>query len=103
MQLHYTCVFFIQSSAYGWQKGFQSASPAQDGWGGVMGGDLHGPGQHRGDQVLGEAGREAHLANQRQRERHLELSTDECENQRDSESKFLKVSSTNKQTNNTTM
>ena len=102
MQLHYTCVF-IQSSAYGWQKGFQSASPAQDGRGGVMGGDLHGPGQHRGDQVLGEAGREAYLANQRQRERHLELSADECENQRNSESKFLKVSSTNKQTNNTMM
>ena len=63
-----------------------------------MGGDLHGPGQHRGDQVLGEAGREAYLANQRQRERHPELSADECENQRNSESKFLKVSSTNKQT-----
>ena len=85
MQLHYTCVFFIQSSAYGWQKGFQSAPPAQDGWGGVMGGDLHGPGQHRGDQVLGEAGREAYLADQRQRERHLELSADECENQRNAQ------------------
>ena len=67
-----------------------------------MGGDLHGPGQHRGDQVLGEAGREAYLANQRQRERHLELSADECENQRNSESKFLEVSSTNKQTNKQT-
>ena len=63
-----------------------------------MGGDVHSTGEHRGDQVLGETGREPHLANQRQRERHLELSADECENQRDSESKFLKVSSTNKQT-----
>ena len=56
-----------------------------------MGGDLHGPGQHRGDQVLGEAGREAYLANQRQCERHPEFGADECQDQCYSKSKLLKV------------
>ena len=43
---------------------FQSPSPAQDGWGGVMGGNVHGTGEHRSDQILGETRRDANLTNQ---------------------------------------
>ena len=70
---------------------FQSPSPAQDGWGGVMGGNVHGTGEHRSDQILGETRRDAYLADQRQCERHTQFGADECQDQCHSESKFLKV------------
>ena len=70
---------------------FQSPSPAQDGWGGVMGGNVHSTGEHCSDQVLGETGRDPHLANQRQRERHPDFGADECQDQCYSKSKLLKV------------
>ena len=70
---------------------FQSPSPAQDGWGGVMGGNVHGTGEHRSDQILGETRRDAYLADQRQCEHHPQFGADECQDQCHSESKFLKV------------
>ena len=59
-----------------------------------MGGDVHSAGEHRSDQILGEEGRDAHLANQRQRQRNPEFGADECQDQCYSKSKFLKVSCT---------
>ena len=93
MHLHATCassVSFSQALTVGRQVS-ESPSPAQDGWGGVMGGNVHGTGEHRSDQVLGETRRDAYLADQRQCERHTEFGADECQDQCHSESKFLKV------------
>ena len=67
---------------------------ADGGKDGAGGGDVHSTGEHRGDQVLGETGREPHLANQRQRQRHPQFGADECQDQCYSKSKLLKVSRT---------